>query len=137
MRVEPYLFLEGRCDEAIAFYRQALGAEVTMLMRYKEAPDPPPPGMLPPGSEDKIMHASLKIGESTVMASDGMCSGKPSMHGFSLSVTVHTESDAERVFAALSAGGKVTMPLGKTFWSPKFGMCADKFGVEWMVIVYA
>ena len=135
MRVEPYLFLEGRCDEAIAFYKEALGAEVTMLMRYKEAPDPPPPGMLPPGSENKIMHASLTIGESTVMASDGMCSGKPAMQGFSLSVTVATEADADRVFAALSANGKVTMPLGKTFWSPKFGMCADRFGVEWMVIV--
>ncbi|MFO1311220.1 MAG: VOC family protein [Burkholderiales bacterium] len=137
MRVEPYLFLEGRCDEAIAFYKSALGAEVTMLMRYREAPDPPPPGMLPPGSDDKIMHASLKIGASTVMASDGMCSGKPSMQGFSLSLTVDTEGEAERAFAALSAEGQVTMPLGKTFWSPKFGMCTDKFGVGWMVIVYA
>lgn len=137
MRVEPYLFMEGRCDEAIAFYKSAVGAEVTMLMRYREAPDPPPPGMLPPGSDDKIMHASLRIGESTVMASDGMCSGKPSMQGFSLSLTVDTEADAERAFAALSAGGNVTMPLGKTFWSPKFGMCTDKFGVGWMVIVYA
>ncbi len=137
MRVEPYLFFEGRCDEAIAFYKEALGAEVTMLTRYSEAPDPPPPGMLPPGSDNKVMHVSLKIGESTVMASDGMCSGKTSMQGFSLSVTVGTEAEADRVFAALSAQGQVTMPLGKTFWSPKFGMCNDRFGVGWMVIVYA
>ena len=107
-----------------------------MIMRYKDSPDAPPPGMVPPGSENKVMHASMTIGETTVMASDGNCGGKPSFAGFSLSVTVANEAEADRVFGALSDGGKVTMPLGKTFFSPKFGMVSDKFGVGWMVIVY-
>jgi PhnB protein len=133
MQIQPYLFFDGRCEEAIAFYRKTLGAEVQMLMRYKESPDPVPAGMLPPGSENKVMHASLQIGETVVMASDGHCSGKTNFHGFSLSITVPSAADAERVFAALADGGKVTMPLGKTFWSPCFGMLADRFGVGWMV----
>jgi PhnB protein len=133
MQIQPYLFFDGRCEEAIAFYRKALGAEVQMLMRYKQSPDPVPAGMLPPGSENKVMHASLQIGETVVMASDGHCSGTTNFHGFSLSITVPSAADAERVFAALADGGKVTMPLGKTFWSPCFGMLADRFGVGWMV----
>jgi len=136
MRIEPYLFFDGRCEEAIEFYGRALGARTTMIMRYKDSPDAPPPGMVPPGSENKVMHASMTIGETTVMASDGNCGGKPSFAGFSLSVTVANEAEADRVFGALSDGGKVTMPLGKTFFSPKFGMVSDKFGVGWMVIVY-
>jgi PhnB protein len=135
MKVETYLFFNGRCEEAIEFYQRAVGAKVTMLMRNKEAPDKPPPGMLPPNSEDKIMHASFTIGETTVMASDGHCSGELAFEGFSLSVTAASEAEAERVFNALADGGQVRMPLGKTFFSPKFGMCADKFGVGWMVIV--
>jgi PhnB protein len=135
MKVEPYLFFEGRCEEAIEFYRRALGAEVTMLMRYKDAPDPPPPGMLPPGSESKIMHSSLRIGDTTVMASDGHCSGQPTPQGFSLSITVPEAATAERLFTALADGGQVRMPLGKTFFSPCFGMVADRFGVAWMIIV--
>jgi PhnB protein len=137
MLVQPYLFFDGRCDEAITFYQSALGAEVTMLMRYKDSPCPPQPGMIPPGSEDKVMHASLRIGETVVMASDGHCQGKPSFQGFSLSVTAANEAEADRVFAALSDGGEVRMPLGKTFFSPRFGMVADRFGVSWMVIVMA
>ncbi|MDJ1160087.1 VOC family protein [Chelatococcus sp. SYSU_G07232] len=137
MVVQPYLFFDGRCAEAVEFYRNALGAEVTMLMRNKEAPEAPPPGMLPPGSEDKIMHASLRIGETTVMASDGRCTGQPSFQGFSLSISVPNEAEADRVFAALADGGQVQMPLGKTFFSPRFGMVADRFGVSWMVIVPA
>lgn len=135
MQVQPYLFFDGRCEEAIEFYRRALGAEVEFLMRNKDSPEPPPPGMIPPGSENKVMHASLKIGDSIVMASDGHCAGNPRFDGFSLSFTVPTEADAERVFAALADGGKVTMPLAKTFWSPRFGMLADRFGVGWMVNV--
>jgi PhnB protein len=135
MKVEPYLFFNGRCEEAVEFYKRAVGAKVTMLMRYKEAPDKPPPGMLPPNSDNKIMHASLTIGETTVMASDGDCSGALGFEGFSLSITAANEAEAERVFNALADGGQVRMPLGKTFFSPKFGMCADKFGVGWMVIV--
>jgi len=134
--IQPYLFFDGRCEEAIEFYGRALGAKANMVMRYKDSPEPPPPGMVPPGSGNKVMHASMTIGDTTVMASDGNCGGKPSFQGFSLSVTVANESEAERVFAALSDGGKVTMPLGKTFFSPKFGMVNDKFGVGWMVIVY-
>jgi PhnB protein len=135
MRVEPYLFFDGRCEEAIEFYRKALGAEVTMLMRYKESPEPPPPGMIPPGSENKVMHSNLRIGETMVMASDGNCQGKPSFQGFSLSVTAPNEAEAKRMFAALADGGQVQMPLGKTFFSPCFGMVADCFGVSWMIIV--
>ena len=135
MKVEPYLFFEGRCDEAIEFYRRALGAEVTMLMRYKYSPEPPQPGMIPPGSENKVMHASLRVGDTTVMASDGRCSGKPGFQGLSLSITVSDAAAADRVFAALADGGQVRMPLTKTFFSPRFGMVADRFGVAWMVIV--
>jgi PhnB protein len=135
MRVEPYLFFDGRCEEAIEFYRKALGAEVTMLMRYKESPEPAPPGMIPPGSENKVMHSNLRIGETMVMASDGNCQGKPSFQGFSLSVTAPNETEAKRMFAALADGGQVQMPLAKTFFSPCFGMVADRFGVSWMIIV--
>jgi len=135
MQVQPYLFFDGRCEEAIEFYRKALGAEVVMLMRYKDSPEPPQPGMVPPGAENKVMHASLRIGDATVMASDGHCKGQPSFSGFSLSLTVANEADAERRFAALADGGQVQMPLTKTFFSPRFGMVADRFGVSWMVLV--
>jgi PhnB protein len=137
MLLEPYLFFEGRCEEAVEFYRRALGAEVELLMRNKDSPDPHPPGMMPPGSGDKVMHVTLRIGETKVMASDGMCSGKPSFQGFSLSLTARDAAEADRLFAALSDGGKVSMTLGKTFFSPRFGMVADRFGVSWMVIVVA
>lgn len=128
--VQPYLFFGGRCDEALKLYRTALGAEVVMLSRFKDSPDP---SMIEPGMEEKVMHASFKIGETTLMASDGRCEGGATFEGFSLSVAVPDEKEADRVFAALSEGGEVTMPLGKTFWSPKFGMLTDKFGVGWMV----
>ena len=134
MRIEPYLFFEGRCEEALNFYKSALGAEVTMLMRYDESPEPPPPGQpKPPG--DKVMHSSFTVGSTTVMASDGFCNGKPTFTGFSLTIPVKTEADAERLFNALANGGQVQQPLIKTFFSPKFGMVADKFGVGWMVLV--
>lgn len=131
--VQPYLFFGGRCEEAIEFYRKALGAEVMMLSRFKDAPEQQP-GM-PDCFEEKIMHASLRIGETTIMASDGQCAGQPNFEGFSLSITVPDEGEADRVFAALSEGGLVTMALEKTFWAPKFGMLQDKFGVGWMVSV--
>jgi PhnB protein len=137
MIVQAYLSFDGRCEEAVEFYRRALGAEVTMLMRFNESPDAPPPGMVPPGSENKVMHASLRIGETVVMASDGRCQGKPSFQGFCLSISVANEAEADRVFAALGDGGKVQMPLGKTFFSPRFGMVNDRFGVPWMVTVPA
>jgi PhnB protein len=137
MFVQSYLFFDGRCEEAIDFYRNALGAEVTMLMRYKDSPEPPPPGMVPPGSENKVMHASFKIGDTLVMASDGHCQGKPSFQGFSLSLTVANEAEAERTFAALANGGQIQVPLAKSFFSPRFGMVTDRFGVPWMVLVAA
>jgi PhnB protein len=133
--VQPYLFFEGRCEEAIEFYRKALGAEVNMLMRFKDSPEPPQPGMHPPGSENKVMHANLCIGGSGVMASDGRCTGKPDFKGFSLSLGLPTEAEAERRFAALADGGEVQMPLAKTFFSERFGMVTDRFGVLWMIIV--
>ncbi len=132
MKLEPYLFFDGRCEEAIEFYRSKLGAEVTMLMRFKESPDP---GMAPPGAGDKVMHASFRIGETTVLASDGRCEGPASFQGFSLSLTVPNEPEAERLFGALGDGGQVQMPMAKTFFSPRFGMVADRFGVSWMVYV--
>ena len=134
MQVQPYLNFNGRCEEALNFYRSALGGEVTMLMRFKESPQP---DMVSPGSGDKVMHASLRIGETTVMASDGRCMGQTSFQGISLSLTVSNDSEAERVFAALADGGQVQMPLAKTFFSSRFGMVADRFGVSWMVLVGA
>jgi len=133
-QVQPYLFFDGRCEEAIDFYKSALGAKVDMLMRFRENPDPQP-GMCPPGSDDKVMHSALRIGDTLVMASDGMAGGKPEFKGFSLSVTAKDAAEADRMFGALAKGGQVQMPLGKTFFSPRFGMVADKFGVSWMVIV--
>ena len=135
MRIQPYLFFEGRCEEALDFYRSVLGAEITLLMRYKESPEPPPPGCLAPGNEEKVMHASVRIGETTIMASDGLCQGKPNFQGFSLSLAVASEAEVDRVFNALAQGGEVRMPVAKTFWSPRFGMVADRFGVGWMVSV--
>jgi PhnB protein len=136
MVVQAYLFFDGRCEEAIAFYQRALGAELTMLMRFKDSPEPSP-GMVPAGAENKVMHAALRIGDTTVMASDGRCLGNPSFQGFALSVTAANEAQADRTFAALADGGQVQMPLGKTFFSPRFGMLTDRFGVSWMVIVSA
>jgi PhnB protein len=132
MQVQPYLMFDGRCEEAIEFYQHALGAEVTMLVRFKNAPDQ---SMIPPGSEDKVMHANLRIGDTALLASDGHCQGRPAFQGFSLSLTVSDEAEAEQRFRALADGGQVTMPLAKTFFSPSFGMLTDRFGVQWMVYV--
>jgi PhnB protein len=135
MKVQPYLFFDGRCEEAIEFYKRALGAEVLMLMRFNESPDPPPPGMVAPGSESKIMHAAMRIGETEVMASDGRAMGKPEFKGVTLSLSASNQAEADRLFNALADGGQVQMPIGKTFFSPRFGMVADRFGVSWMVVV--
>ena len=133
MLVQPYLFFGGRCEEAVEFYRTALGAEVLMMSRFKDSPEPHPG--LAAGNEEKVMHVSFRIGETTVMASDGRCEGEPNFDGFSLSLVVADEAEADRVFAALGEGGKVEMPLTPTFWAPKFGMLEDRFGVGWMVSV--
>jgi len=133
--VQPYLFFNGRCEEAVEFYKTALGAQVLFSMRYKESPEPMPKERVPAGFENKIMHTSFRVGETTVMASDGCSTDKPKFEGFSLSVSVPNEKEADRVFTELSKGGKVEMPLAKTFWSPRFGMVEDKFGIGWMVSV--
>jgi PhnB protein len=135
MPIEPYLFFEGRCDEALAFYRRALGAEVTSLMRNRESPEPHQPGALPPGSEDKVLHAVVRIGDSTLMVSDGRCSGKPVFQGFALTINAPDTAGADRMFAALADGGQVQMPLAKTFFAPRFGMVTDRFGMLWMILV--
>ena len=135
MQVQPYLCFEGRCEEAVEFYRQALGAEVVSLMRFKEMPPCDEPSMVPPGAGDKVMHACLRIGESTVMASDGRCGGTANFQGISLALQAKDEAEAKKMFASLSEGGQVQMPLAQTFWSPLFGMVADRFGVSWMVNV--
>jgi PhnB protein len=137
MKLQPYLFFDGRCEEAVAFYVKALGAKVEMMMRYQDSPEPLPPGMVPPGSENKVMHASLHVGDSILMVCDD-CSPTPTyFKGFSLSLDPATKADAERIFAALSDQGKVVMPLNKTFWSACFGMLTDRFGVGWMINVDA
>ncbi|MEP6607645.1 MAG: VOC family protein [Burkholderiaceae bacterium] len=133
MQIQPYLFFNGRCEEAVEFYRKALGAKVEMMMRYKDSPEPPPPGMVPSGWENKVMHSSLRVGDAVLMASDGSSEGKPGFQGFSLSIAVPDAAAATRLFNALADGGQVQMPLGKTFWAPLFGMVADRFGVGWMV----
>ena len=130
--VQPYLSFDGRCEEAVEYYRKALGAQVESLIRFKDSPDP---SMCAPGAGDKVMHACFRIGETTLMASDGQCGGRPSFQGFSLSLTVPDVAEAERLFAALGDGGQVQMPLAKTFFSPRFGMVADRFGVSWMIHV--
>lgn len=133
--VQTYLFFNGRCEEAVEFYRQALGAEVEMMLRFKESPEPPQPGMVPPGFENKIMHCSFRLGATTLMASDGCSADRMSFEGFALSLAVANPAEAERAFNALAAGGQVRMPLAKTFWSPCFGMVQDRFGIGWMVTV--
>jgi PhnB protein len=137
MPVQPYLNFDGKCEEAIEFYRGALGAEVMMLMRFKDSPEPHAPGMVPPGAENKVMHASFRIGDSVVMASDCHAAGKPSFQGFSLSLTLSSDAEALKRFAALADGGQVQMPLTKTFFATSFGMVVDRFGVSWMVYVPA
>jgi PhnB protein len=132
MQVQPYLFFDGRCDEALEFYQKAIGAKVVMLMRYKDSPDK---AVCIPGAEDKVMHAQIQIGETTVLVADGRSQGQPKFDGFVLTIVAETEAEADQMFAALAAGGQVTMPLEKTFFSPRFGMLTDKFGVGWMVFV--
>ena len=135
MPVQPYLFFDGRCEEALDFYRRAVGAEVTMMMRFKDSPEPSPEGMRPPGTDDKVMHAQFTVGDSTILASDGCAQGKTKFEGFSLSFTVPNEAAADRAFNALVDGGQVQMPLARTFFSPRFGMLTDRFGVGWMIYV--
>ncbi len=132
MHVQPYLNFDGRCDEALEFYKKAIGAKVGMLMRWKDSPDK---SMCTPANADKVMHSQFDIGDTTVMASDGRNSGKPNFTGIALSITANSEADADRIFAGLADGGQVQMPLGKTFFSQRFGMVADKFGVGWMILV--
>jgi len=135
MLVQPYLTFNGRCEEAIEFYKKVLGAEVLMLRRFKENPDKPGPGIVPPGLDEKIMHSCLRIGETSIMASDGMCQSQAAFQGFSLTLTVDGDAKAERLFGALADGGQVQMPLAKTFFSSRFGMVADRFGVPWAIVV--
>jgi PhnB protein len=132
MKVQPYLFFDGRCEEALDFYQKAIGAKVGMVMRWKDCPDK---SMSTATNADKVMHAQFDVGDTTVMASDGRNTGHPSFQGFALSIAAPSEADADRLFNALADGGQVQMPLGKTFFSPRFGMVADKFGVGWMILV--
>ena len=135
MRIEPYVIFDGRCEEAIEFYKKQLGAKVNMLSRFKDNPQPPEPGKMTPGTENKVMHGSLQIGDSTVLMSDGHCQNQPKFDGFALKLHAANDAEAERLFEALSSGGKVTMPMNKTFYASSFGMLTDRFGVMWMVIV--
>ena len=134
MRVQPYLTFEGRCEEALTFYQSALGAEILSLMRYKDCPLPEETGARPPGSGDKIMHASLRIGDSVLMASDGRCGGAPEFKGVSLSLTLPDAAQASRIFTALAQGGEVLAPMTETFFAQSFGMVTDRFGLSWLVL---
>ena len=134
MEVQAYLVFDGRCEEALEFYKKAIGAEVVRVMRNKDNPEPAPPGTLPPGSENKIMHSTFRVGETTIMASDGYAQGNPRFEGFSLSLSAANDAETERLFKALAEGGQVRVPLAKSFFASKFGMLADKFGVGWIVI---
>jgi PhnB protein len=135
MAVTPYLFFDGRCEEAIEFYKKTVGAQVGTMMRYKDSPEPAQPGMVPPGSENKIMHASLTINGSQLMCSDGHCHGAPKFDGFAVSINPADEAEADRTFKGLNDGGQVLLPLTKTFFAKSFGMVKDRFGVHWMIIV--
>lgn len=135
--IQPYLFFRGRCEEAIDFYKTALGAKVGMMMRFKDNPDRPPPDVVPPALDDKIMHASIEIDGATIMMSDGMKEGGPAFGSMSLSLTVQNPQDVDRHFNALSQGGEVEMPLSKPFFAERFGAVKDKFGVSWMIIAEA
>jgi PhnB protein len=134
MQIQPYIFFEGRAEEAAEFYRSAIGITDLEIVRYKDAPKSSP-DMTPPNSENKVMHMRFRVGDTIVMASDGRCSGKPAFQGFALSLTAANEAEATRAFNALAAGGQVQLPLQKTFFSPSFGMLADRFGVAWMIYV--
>jgi PhnB protein len=135
MQVQPYLQFHGRCEEALEFYRGALGAEVTALMRWKDCPEPAP-GSIPPGAQGKVMHAEFRVGDTTILASDGMNhDGKPTFQGISLAITVPTDADAKRRFDLLAERGQVQQPLMPTFFSSSFGVLTDRFGVSWMVVV--
>jgi PhnB protein len=131
MQIQPYLFFEGRTEEALEFYRSKLGAQVEFMMRYKDNPDPK---HNPPNSGEKVMHSCFRVGDTQVMASDGNCSGKPSFQGFSLTFNAADETDAKRRFSALAEGGQVNLPLSETFFAKSFGMVADRFGLNWMVM---
>jgi PhnB protein len=143
MQVQPYLFFNGRCEEALEFYRTALGAEIGALMRFKDNPDPQAAGCGPdsqmPGGQtmdpEKVMHADFRVGQTQLMASDGMAQGEPRFEGISLALSPSTEAEADRLFAALAEGGQVQMPMARTFFSPRFGVVADRFGVSWMIVV--
>ena len=137
MNVQPYVFVDGKCEEALEFYKGAIGAKVEMLMRFSENPDKPDPSKMPPNSENKVMHAAFKIGDTQIMASDGNCAGKPSFQGFALTINAATDAEADKLFNAVGKGGQVQMPLGKTFFASRFGMVTDRFGVLWMVIAGA
>lgn len=135
MQVQAYITFGGRCEEALEFYKKSIGAEVTGLMRWKDSPEASMKP--PPGYEEKIMNAAFRIGETQLMADDGMGEKTPEFKGMTLAIEVADDAEAQRVFTALSDGGNVQMPLMKTFWSSSFGMLSDKFGVPWMVNVKA
>ena len=131
MQVNSYLFFDGKCEEALEFYKSKLGAKVTALMRFKEAPDQT---NMSPESKDKVMHSEFMVGETKILASDGYCKGAPKFDGFSLTIQCANDAEAEKLYKAVGEGGQVTMPLDKTFFASSFGMVTDKFGVGWMVI---
>lgn len=130
-KLDTYVFFDGTCNEALRFYERALDGKLDVMMTHAQSPMA---DQAPPGAGDRIMHAHLTLpGGGTLMASDDMPGQYKGMHGFSLSLTYDTADEARRYFDRLAEGGKVTLPLGKTFWSEAFGMLVDRFGTPWMV----
>ena len=132
MNVQPYLYFGGKSEEAIDFYKGAIGAKVEMLMHFKDMPGDK--SMIPPGGESKVMHACIKVGDSPIFLSDGNCDGKPAFSGITLTINATSDAEADKLFTALGQGGQIQMPIAETFFATRFGMVADKFGVSWMVI---
>lgn len=138
-QVQTYLYFDGKCDEALAFYRDTVGAEILQLMRYRDMPLQPGSDTcveqsMPPGCEDKVLHCSFRIGATELMASDGFCAGKPVFEGFALSLVLKDKDTVERTFARLAEGGEVRVPVDKTFFSPAFGLVVDRYGILWNVL---
>lgn len=130
--LDSYLFFDGTCAEAMRFYERTLGGKLEMMMTYGQSPDPE---HCPPGSKDRIMHASLIVDGRSLMASDTPAGqAGAGMNGFSLSLAYQSADEARRIFDKLADGGKVTMPVSKTFWAEAFGMLTDRFGTPWMVM---
>jgi PhnB protein len=130
MTPHPYLLFDGRCAEAFRFYAECLGGEVVMAMTYGGSPLA---GMAPADWGDKILHATLRLGDQTLGGADPPPDRYHPPAGFAVTFDIDAPAEADRVFAALAAGGRIEVPIGETFWAARFGMLTDRFGIPWMI----